>query len=297
MITILSVFCIFLCVLVTVLLWKIYALRRATDELRQEFAARLSEDTNVGIDMSTSDKKMRMLAADMDVQIKKLRKEYLRYEQGDAELKNAVTNISHDLRTPLTAISGYMELLAEQEMSGEAREYFSIIENRVETMKRLTEELFQYSVVLSGDNYKAREKVSLNAALEDTLAAYYGALKKSGIKPEIILPEQTICRVLNRQALSRILANIVSNAIKYSEGDFSVVLAENGRICFCNSATGLDEVQVGHLFDRFYTVENGRRSTGLGLSIAKSLTEEMGGYIRAVYRERKLVIELEFAEK
>ena len=203
--TIVSIFCILLGVLVLILLWKIYALRKAADELREEFADRLQEDTNVGIDISTSDKKMRTLAADMDRQIKQLRREHLRYEQGDAELKNAVTNISHDLRTPLTAISGYLDLLAEEEMSEEVREYLSIIENRVDAMKGLTEELFRYSVVLSGPDYEEREMVSLNGAIEEALAAYYGALKEAGIEPEIMLPEMTIYRKINRQALARIL--------------------------------------------------------------------------------------------
>lgn len=294
--TILSIFCILLGLVVLTLVWKVYALRKAADELREEFAVRLQEDTNVGIDISTSDKKMRRLAADMDRQIKQLRKEHLRYEQGDAELKNAVTNISHDLRTPLTAIRGYLDLLAEEEMSEEVREYLSIIENRVDAMKGLTEELFRYSVVLSGPDYEERERVSLNGAVEEALAAYYGALKEAGIEPEIELPEMIAYRNLNRQALARILANIISNAIKYSDGDFSVRLGEDGRMCFQNSATNLDEIQVGHLFDRFYTVESGTRSTGIGLSIAKSLTEALGGSINAEYRQGKLVIELKFWE-
>ena len=111
--TVLSIFCILLGVLVLILLWKIYVLRKAADELREEFAARLQEDTNVGMDISTSDKKMRTLAADMDRQIKQLRKEHLRYEQGDAELKNAVTINEEYNIVYLEQLIAELELLCE----------------------------------------------------------------------------------------------------------------------------------------------------------------------------------------
>ena len=101
-------------------------------------------------------------------------------------------------------------------------------------------------------------------------------------------------RKLNKQALSRILSNVVSNAIKYSDGDFSVILEENGNFHFSNKAGKLDEVQVGHLFERFFTVENGRNATGLGLSIAKTLIEEMNGQIEAEYKNGRLHILVKF---
>lgn len=286
-----------LCVTVLILVCKIISLRRAADELRVEFAARLSEDTNVGIDISTSDSKMRALAADMDRQLKLLRKEHIRYTQGDLELKTAIANISHDLRTPLTAICGYMELLSREETSEPVREYLSVIENRIFVLRELTEELFRYSVILSVDFCDETEEISLNAALEECIAAYYGALKEAGIKPQIIIPETTLLRELNRQALCRILSNIMSNVIKYSTGDCRVILEDNGTVHFSNRADGMDDVQVGHLFDRFYTVHSGSNATGLGLSIARTLTEKMGGQITAEYIEGRLHIRLRFPEK
>lgn len=273
---------------------KINSLHRAADELRREFGKRILQDTNVGIDISSSDKKMRQLAADLDQQLKLLRREQIRYTQGDQELKTAVTNISHDLRTPLTAICGYMNLLSQEEVSETVREYLSIIDNRIKTMKALTEELFRYSVILSVDTCDVREDVSLNRALEECIAAYYGALVEAGMEPEIRMPERPVIRRLNAQALSRIFSNIVSNALKYSDGDFLVVLDEGGTISFSNHASGMDEIQVGHLFDRFYTVESAQNGTGLGLSIAKTLTEEMNGKIDARLRNGVLEILVQF---
>lgn len=294
MVSILCILCAILFFTALLLAGKVISLRRAAKELQREFAARLREDTNVGIDISTSDTKMRALAADMNRQLKLLRKEHIRYTQGDRELKTAITGISHDLRTPLTAICGYLELLEREEMSEQVRSYVSVIANRVLALKELTEELFRYSVILSVDSCGEREEVSLDAAVEECIAAYYGALMEAGIEPEITLSGASVVRRLNRQALSRILSNIMSNVIKYSSGDCEVIVREDGGIHFWNRTEGLDEVQVGHLFDRFYTVRTGRDATGLGLSIAKALTEESGGRIFAEYEAGKLHICLFF---
>ena len=97
-------------------------------------------------------------------------------------------------------------------------------------------------------------------------------------------------RTLNKNALSRIFGNIVSNAIKYSDGDLQIVLQETGELVFSNHASALDEIQVGKMFDRFYTVETANKSTGLGLAIAKMLTEQMNGSIRAAYQDNILNI-------
>ena len=99
-------------------------------------------------------------------------------------------------------------------------------------------------------------------------------------------------RELDRAALARVLGNLLNNALKYSGGDLDVVLEEAGAITLSNAAPGLDEVQVGRLFDRFYTVESARSSTGLGLSIARTLTERMGGTIAARYGQGRLYVVL-----
>lgn len=149
-------------------------------------------------------------------------------KMGDRELKDAITNTSHDLRTPLTAICGYMELLARENTSESVRRYLNIIANRIDALKTLTEELFRYSVIVSVNPYDSRETVVLNHALEECVAGYYGALKEKGITPEISIPEARIERQLNKVALSRILENVIGNAVKYSDGDLMIVLSEQG---------------------------------------------------------------------
>lgn len=294
MVYLLGVLCAVLFVVNGILIMKIQGMRRAADEICQEIDARLGRDTNVGIDLTISDGKMRLLAAEMDRQMRRLRKEHIRYLQGDKELKEAVTNISHDLRTPLTAICGYMELLEQEEVSEKVRGYLAVVQERIDTLKQLTEELFRYSLVVSANQYEERESVNLNRALEESIAGYYGALKEAGITPRICIPEEKVLRQLNKAALSRILANVIGNAVKYSDGDLEITLSGDGCIVFRNHAKEMNQVLAERLFDRFYTVETGKNATGLGLSIARALTEQMGGEICASYEEEYLVIEVKF---
>lgn len=288
--------CFALAAIIAVLAVKIHLIHVSAGEITRQLDERLETDTNTLISLSSRDAHMRRLAVVLNSQLRQLRRERRRLQSGDAELREAVVNVSHDLRTPLTAIRGYLELLRREEKSESVERYLAIIENRAEALTRLTEELFRYSIVASGESEFSPEPVSLGAALEESLSAYYGALKGAGISPEVSVPEQKVVRRLDRAALSRVFGNIISNAVKYSAGDLDISLSPAGEIIFANSAPGLSEVQAGRLFDRFYTVEDGQKSTGLGLSIARALTEQMGGAISAIYADGRLSIHVLFPE-
>lgn len=275
------------------LLIKIRMMQKSADEIRKIFGECLLEDTNMQITVSSGDRHIRRLAADINRELKLLRAQRRRYQQGDRELKEAVTNISHDLRTPLTAINGYLELLEEEGKSEAAKRYLSCIKNRTEAMKGLTEELFCYTIVRA-EEPKKKEETDISGVLEESLLSFYGAMVSKEIVPEIQVPDKKIIRNVNKASLVRVFGNIISNMIKYSEGEMKVKLLENGEMHFSNKAPKLQAVQVEKLFDRFFTVEDARISTGLGLSIVKTLTEEMGGSIRAEYREETLTIFLIF---
>lgn len=283
-----------LAVLTIVLLVRLRLLQTSLDGIGRQLGERLASDTNNPIFLSTRDPHARKLAAALNIQIKELRRQRLRCENGDRELKEAVTNVSHDLRTPLTAICGYLELLDKGDKTPEQARYLALIAGRAEAMKRLTEELLRYSVAAGGEEELCLEPVDLNAAVEEAVAFFYGAFVERGIAPAVSLPEERIVRQLDRAALSRVLGNLLNNALKYSGGDLDVALDPDGAITLSNAAPGLDEVQVGRLFDRFYTVESARHSTGLGLSIARSLTERMGGTVSAQYEDGRLIIRLCF---
>ncbi len=223
---------------------------------------------------------MRALANDINMQLRVLRRQRLQYLQGDRELKEAITNISHDLRTPLTAICGYLDLLKDIQTSEEVTRYLAQITERVNALRQLTEELLHYSIVTSVQPDKA-ETLDLCGLLEESLLSFLGVMRQKNITPTIDLPTQRVMRTLPRAAVQRIFGNIISNALKYSDGDFTVSLNEEGTAVFSNTAKHIDTVQVAKLFDRFYTVESGTTATGLGLSIAKHLTEQLGGTITA----------------
>ena len=276
-----------------VLLAKVYFLRKSAQEIAEAFRDRLTADTNTLIDISTRDPYMRKLAADINVQLRLLRQQRHKYLTGDRELKEAVTNISHDLRTPLTAICGYLDLLDNEDKCENTSRYLSLIGNRVEAMKQLTEELFRYSVILSTGEL-VLEPVCVNGVLEEGIAAFYGVLTSRDIQPEIHITETRIERQLNREALGRVFSNILNNALKYSDGDLFITLRDDGEIIFSNTASSLNGVQVGKLFDRFFTVEAARNSNGLGLAISKTLVEQMGGSISAELTNNKLIIYIRF---
>lgn len=277
-------------VIIFLLIVKIYLLKKSTREIRNQLAEKLSADTNTLIDVSSGDKDICKLASDLNKQLKLLRCEYIRCKQGDLELKNAVTNISHDLRTPLTAIISYLDLIESNPEKSE--QYIKIIRERTETLSRLTEELFRYSVITSPEYDNTIEPVVINSVLEESILSYYATLQKHGITPDINITENSIVRNISRHSLSRVFANLLNNAVKYSDGDLQITMTDDGIITFSNKSSYLNKVQIERLFDRFYTVENARKSTGLGLSIARILIEQMNGKISAEYSNGKLIIRI-----
>ncbi len=286
----LSAICGALVLLLLFLSVKVVLMKKDVDTIGSEFAEKLQNDTNALISVSGNDKSIRRLATDINVQLKLLRKQRLRYERGDTELKNAVANISHDLRTPITAIVGYLELLDNEQKSKDAQRYVDILKNRTDTLKQLAEELFRYSVLTSPEYDAPKERISVNAVLEECIAGHYTALRQAEITPEIHMPENTLYCKANPTALSRIFSNLIGNAVKYSDGDLCITLTDKGEITFSNAASELTAIQANRLFDRFYTVENARQSTGLGLSIAKVLVEQASGTIDAKYEKGRLIL-------
>ena len=274
---------------------KVWLLRRGAKALRLDLSQKLREDTNTLLSLPCRDRELRRLAASLNEELRLLRKERLRYQQGDRELKEAVVNVSHDLRTPLTALSGYVELLKGEALSPAGQRYLIQIEDRAQAMQAMTEELFRYSLAAE-ETALTLEPVDLRAAVEEALLSFYGAFQQKGVVPQLSLPQGPVTRQLDKAALSRVLGNILTNALKYSPGELAVALSPAGALTFSNPAPGLDPVSAGRLFHRFYTVESSAQSTGLGLSIARELTQRLGGTISARWESGRLQVELTFPE-
>lgn len=276
------------------LLAYLLVLRHSLREAAEELDEKLRTDTNTLISISSGDRAMQSLVTHINRQLQALRRERLRLHSGNAELTAAVTNISHDLRTPLTALCGYLDLLEQEPQTEAAARYLAVLRERTDAMRALTEELFRYSVLTATADELHTEPVCLSDVLEQSLAGFYGALSARGITPSVQLPEEKVIRPLDAAALRRVFDNILSNAAKYSDGDLAVVLAPDGKVTFSNRASALSRVEAARLFDRFYTVDSARGSTGLGLSIAKLLTEKLHGTISADYENETLRICIAF---
>lgn len=256
-----------LAVLVLLLCIRLHLAKKVALEIHAALPEKLNTDTNTPITLSCRDKDLCLLADTLNQSLEQLRAMQHCFKQGNVQLQTSITSISHDLRTPLTTICGYLELLEKEPLSAVSRQYVAIIRECTKVMTQLTEELFRYSVVLSVPLAQPLQEVSVNRILEGSIAAMYAVLKRHRITPDITITDHTVLRTLDPSALSRVFSNLLNNAVKYSDGDLSITLSEDGIITFSNTAAALSEVEVGRLFDRFYTVENAKNATGLGLSL------------------------------
>ncbi len=289
-----SLLCLVLGIVILILLGNLLSFQNSLQEITEGLDEKLHTDTNTLISVSSGNRKIRLFAEQINRQLWELRREQLNLNHGNQELKVAVTNISHDLRTPLTAICGYLELLEQEESGDNVKKYLDVIKERTDSMRSLTEELFSCSLLAIQDEKLHIEQICINDILEQSIAGFYGVLINKRILPDIQMSEIRVMKQLDKEAVRRIFDNILSNAARYSDGDLAISLSADGRIQFSNHAAKLSSVEVEKLFERFYTVETARNSTGIGLSIARLLTERMGGDITAEYKDGQLYIQIAF---
>ena len=286
---------IFILVLICVILVvKLYLIKHSIKEIKNDFTNILESDTNNIITISSSDKDIKALTINLNNNLIELRNQKLKYENGNQELKKIITNISHDLRTPLTAINGYIDLLKEEDISKTQEKYLKIIQKKSNELNELTEQLFEFSKTMDVDINIKKENCCINEILEETLISYYNIFKEKNIIPTVLICNEKIYKAINKNSLIRIFENILSNVLKYSSGDFKVELKSNGEIIFSNKATSLDATTVQKIFDRYFTVENAKKSTGLGLAIVKQLVELNSGSIEANFIKDMLTIKIKF---
>lgn len=285
-----------ICIALTI---KLYFMKKSVKEIEAGLKDILKSDTNNLITISSSEKNIKKLATSLNVELKTIRKQKLQYESGNQELKKLVTNISHDLRTPLTAIKGYIDLIEKDKLSKDQEKYLNIIQKKTDELTELTEQLFDFSKTIDSDIKISKEKCNINEILEEVLASYYVIFKEKGIEPQISMCSENVYKKLNKASIIRIFENILSNISKYCVNNFKVELKDDGTIIFANKVKVglLDATTVQKIFDRYFTVENAKKSTGIGLSIAKELVELNDGSISANFTKDTLIIEIKFLEK
>lgn len=254
----------------------------------------INTDTNNLITINTTDNNLKKLASTLNESLKQLRQLELEYKNGSGELKSSITNISHDLRTPLTVIRGYLDLMDDKNLSSKQITYLKIIDSKVSDLIFLTEQLFDFSKSIDIQKELKKDKVCVNNILEDTIVSFYSLLKEYNITPKIEICNEKVIRLLNENMLKRIFENIISNAIKYSEKDICVKMYKDGTIEFSNKTNKLDQVSLEKIFNRYYTVKNAKKSSGIGLSIAKQLVDLCEGTIEAKYKNSILIVKVKF---
>ena len=204
------------------------------------------------------------------------------FRRRETALRRQIANVSHDLRTPLTSILGYLQLLEGDTLStGERVEYLNIIESRAKALQTLITSFYDLSRLDGGEYPLVREKIDLYAILSELVAGFYNDLTASGLEVEVALAEGLPQVWGDPSAALRVFTNLIRNALDHGEGKLSIRLYQKGGeviSAFQNGSGGLDSEDVGHVFDRSFTSDKNRTShnTGLGLAIVKALTEQMG---------------------
>lgn len=254
--------------------------------------------TNSKILTSSTDNVVTSLAIEINKSLEEKKNTEAEYKRMDYEIRQAIANISHDLRTPLTSIMGYMQLIEDESIPhAEKAGYIDIVKKRSKALQLLIEGFYDLSR-LEAKEYKFELKsLNLYNILSDITVSYYNDFVNRGIEPSIELQENIKPVIMDENAVRRIFANLIQNMLKYGKKDVSITLKEQESYIssiFTNEAPDMKVEDVQHLFERFFTGNSARsdKSTGLGLAITKQLVEQMGNEIYARLERGRLSIEI-----
>lgn len=249
------------------------------------------KDTNILLTTSSGDKIIKSLVDSLNKELKKLLSIKREYSKGVFDVKKSAENIAHDIRTPLTVIKGYVDLLEEEDLSEEGKKCLEIIKGRTRYMKEMTDELF-LSLSMKSSGVLSLSDIDAKSVLEEALVSFYNEFKKKGMTPYIITPNDKVILKADSKALYRVYSNIISNALKYGEGEFNVQMDEKGNITFSKYAPNMDSVEANKLLDRYYTISDAKASSGIGLSISNEILQEMGGELKVRLDNKRLYISI-----
>ncbi|MDZ5253462.1 HAMP domain-containing sensor histidine kinase [Clostridium sp. LIBA-8841] len=220
------------------------------------------------------------------------------YKEKDMELRDAIANMSHDLRTPLTSIMGYVYLLNDENLKeDEKREYLKIIEKRASVLNGLITNFYGLSRIQADQYEITLEPIKLEIVLGEIIAAFYETLYEKFGEPEIEIEEGLNIVLGDKESLNRIFTNLTENIIKHGEGEVKISLRKeknNIIIEFSNKAEALEAKDINRIFEKFFTRDRMRtgQNTGLGLAIVKLLVEKQGQKIEAKKVGNRLVINI-----
>ena len=255
------------------------------------------DKTATKVTISYFDRDFEKLAKEINNQIDLTKKANAEKRISENEFKQAISYISHDIRTPMTSILGYIQLLEADNITPETRkEYTSTIKNSAGRLKVLLEDFFELSIIEQVDYPVKIEKMKLNHVIVEVLVGFYEEFHKKGLEPTIKIPNDDMIIITDSSAVKRVIENLIVNAIKHSNGQITIRLEKadsSVKLTISNSVSHLNELNVQHMFDRFYKADQTRtgKGTGLGLPIAKSLMEKMNGTLTAELKENQLFMQ------
>ena len=283
---------------VIVLLYRYIRLKSEIRKISGQLEELVSDNSEKMLDISFVDKELERLAGLFNQYNDKQRQIVAGAIKDEDFLKDSVANISHDLRTPLTVILGHLQLIAKTDLTPDQRERLDIVNNKAVRMKELVDTFYEYSLVTTSNEVMKHDKLNILNMLIDLISDCAPLMDKKGITPKIDLPEHSVYIYSDRNAIDRILQNLITNSIRYSAGDINVKLetVNDGIVLsVANPISEDSELDPDRMFDRFYTGDSSRNSggTGLGLAVVKELTSKLGGNINAVRSGGMLTIKLE----
>lgn len=271
-------------------------IRKIASQLRQYN----NFETEKKIDLAFYEKDIEALAVEINRQSDLVIQANAERRRTEDELKQAVANISHDLRTPLTSVFGYIQLLESGGLTPqEQSEYIAVIKKRTKRLQALLNDFFELSVIESVDYRMRLEPIDLSRLLPEILIGFYDRFNESKLKPVIQIPEEERVIIADERAVRRVVENLILNSIRHARDATVIRLEKRSSITvltISNEAKQLTGIHLDLLFNRFYMADQTRagNGSGLGLSIARSLMLRMNGTLTAELIENHLHMNCEW---
>lgn len=258
--------------------------------------------TEKKISLTLVDARLNELATQINENMELQKQLRIDARKSEQRLKDSIAGVSHDLRTPLTAIIGYIQMLERSGLSGEQQEKAMVILKKANAMRELVESFFELSVMESGQPELAEEPVNFTNIVSEAVVDFIPRFEAAELKPDVDLGDKSLYMAGDTTALRRIVQNLLSNALKYTAGRVEVTLEESaGKIILtvANEVRPDTPPDMERLFERFYTADDSRNSgsAGLGLYIVKLLAEKMQGAVSASLENKTLSIYIVFQEE
>lgn len=293
-----TVLIVILLLLCAVLLWRQHALEQGIHRAARRMREQMADETTARLSLPCPSAGAEELLVCLNELLELRQEERALYRRKEQALRQQIANVSHDLRTPLTSILGYLQLLEGEGLSPEKRaEYLAVIEGRARTLQVFIAAFYDLSRIEGGELPLERERVDLGRALSDQLAAAYEQIEETGLAVEVDIAPGLPPVWADSGAVTRIFSNLLTNALRHGEDALAVRLYREGNVivsAFSNRAADLTAEDAAHVFERFYTADKMRtgQSTGLGLAIVKALAERMGHNVRARWEDGVFTIEV-----